>query len=354
MSRKKQEEISGIEKKQENLLVQKSRPLFSLWQSNFSLMEFKILDVYLARINSKDPDKKTVVFPKGEIEKLFGLKRMSKHDLDARLKNLGTPIDISKVDEDKIHRISLFEEAYAEKDENGSWVVRLTCTQIAMQYIFNVEELGYLRYKLRCITNLSSRYSYLLFIYLEANRFRKTWEIELEELKELMGCTNEQYYEFRRFNDKILKRCQNELLEKSECRFSYEPVKQGRKVIGVRFTVQSFISFLATENNDSAEGIPPAIDEAIEEELIKQYPDEEMRMYAGACDYSFSEIEMDFILENLFSAISKETEYGRSLVEKRYDFLLTNYKRLLLEEQREDREPIRNRCKYLLALMNEV
>ena len=48
----------------ENALVQKSRPLFSLWKEKekINLFEYKMLDMYLARINSHDPEHRTVRF----------------------------------------------------------------------------------------------------------------------------------------------------------------------------------------------------------------------------------------------------------------------------------------------------
>ena len=61
--------INGSGKKQNNLLVQKSHPLMKL--SELSLAEFKILDVYLSRINSRNPEDRTVCFEKGELEELL-------------------------------------------------------------------------------------------------------------------------------------------------------------------------------------------------------------------------------------------------------------------------------------------
>lgn len=109
-----------------------------------------------------------------------------------------------------------------------------------MKYVFNVENLGYLRYKLRCITALKSRQAYVLFMYLEANRFRNPFEVNLDELKQILSCENEESYrQFKRFNDLVLKRIQRELNEKTECRFHYEPIKRGRSVVAVRFTLDS-------------------------------------------------------------------------------------------------------------------
>ena len=222
------------------LTVQKSLPLFSLWRSDMTLAEFKILDTYLSRINSHEPDRRSVVFTKGELEQLLGVKRINKPDLAARLKGLGRFVDLEDKNTKKVHQVALFEEAYGEMDENGQWTVRITCTAKAMKYVFNVEKLGYLRYKLRCITSLTSRYTYVLFIYLEANRFRKSWEVDLDELRQVLNCdTEESYNEFKLFNNRILKRCQAELLEKTECKFTYVPVKTGRKVTGIQFTLET-------------------------------------------------------------------------------------------------------------------
>lgn len=234
------EPIVGPGKEPEDkLTVQKSIPLFSLWRSDMSLTEFKILDTYLARINSHDPDKRTVVFTKGELENLLGVTRINKPDLIARLKGLYRGVDV-ECSNKRIHTIGLFEEACGEMDKNGQWTVKLTCTTKAMKYIFNIENLGYLRYKLRCITNLTSRYTYVLFMYLEANRFRKSWEVDVAELKQVLNCDTEPTYaQFKRFNDLILKKCQKELLEKTECRYSYTPIKKGRTVVAIKFELET-------------------------------------------------------------------------------------------------------------------
>lgn len=246
MPRKKKQPVPivGPGRDPENqMTVQKSRPLFSLWRSDMTLAEFKILDTYLSRINSHYPDKRTVIFTKGELEQLLGVTKVNKGDLSQRLNNLGRFVEVEKSDH-KIHKVALFEEAYGEADENGFWQVKLTCTPSAMQYIFNIEELGYLRYKLRCITSLTSRYTYILFMYLESNRFRKTWEVPVDELRHILNCDTEPTYaEFKRFNDLILKKSQKELHEKSECRFAYEPIKKGRKVVSIKFTLETIPDF---------------------------------------------------------------------------------------------------------------
>lgn len=240
MARKKIEPITSLGN-EDKLTVQKSLPLFALWRSELTLAEFKILDTYLARIDSHKPDKRAVTFGKGELEEKLGVKKINQKELEERLKHLmGNVVKIPDADEKKGFRlITLFEEAVAEQDDYGLWQVKLECTQKAMKYIFNMDNLGYLRYKLRCITSITSRYTYIMFIYLESNRYRKSWEVPLGELKEILNCNAERYKEFKYFKTEVLARVQKEMHEKTECRYDYEPIKKGRSVVAVRFTVKT-------------------------------------------------------------------------------------------------------------------
>ena len=241
MARKKIELITNLEN-EDKLTTQENLLLFSLWRSELTPSEFKILDTYLSRIDRNKHDKRTVVFEKGELEKILGVQKINDKALDQRFKHLvGIVVEIPVADEKKgFQLVKLFEEAVAEQDDHGLWRVELTASQSAMKYIFNIENLSCLRYKLRCITSLTSRYTYIMFIYLEANRFRKSWEVPTDELKKILACDKEELYkEFKFFNQKILKRVQKEMHEKTDCRYEYEPIKKGRAVVAVRFTVKT-------------------------------------------------------------------------------------------------------------------
>lgn len=241
------------------LTVQKSIPLLSLWKSELSLAEFKILDVYLARINSHEPERREVVFEAGELERVLGVTRINKPDLKARLKHLmGNVVEVTS-DHD-VDMITLFEEAKATRNELGLWEVRMECTQKAMKYFFNIESIGYLRYKLRCITSITSRYSYVMFIYLESNRFRKSWDVELGEIKEILGCDSPTYEEFKNFNRLILKRVQKDLNEKTECHYTYEPIKHGRFVTKIRFTLETLKDLPDNGKMEEIEELPAITD----------------------------------------------------------------------------------------------
>ena len=279
MARKKIELIVGLGA-EEKLTVQKSLPLFALWQSELTLAEFKILDTYLARIDSHKPEKRSVTFSKGELEEKLGVQRINRKDLEARLKHLmGNVVEIPDKDSKNGFRlVTLFEEAEAEQDDYGIWQVKLECTQKAMKYFFNIESLGYLRYKLRCITSLTSRYTYILFVYLEHNRTRHlSWQIGLDELKSLLDCNKEETYkEYKRFNDLILKKSQKEIHEKTECRFSYESIRKGRKVHAIKFTLEPQTAEILEEESYPSDSDMDFPDEAIEADFEEYFPSGEV------------------------------------------------------------------------------
>lgn len=338
--------VGTVKDPEKQLTVQKSIPLFSLWRSDMSLAEFKILDTYLSRINSHEPERRTVVFTKGELEQLLGVKKINKADLSTRLNGLGRFVDVEHSD-NKLHKVALFEEAFGEMDENGLWTVKLTCTAKAMKYIFNIEKLGYLRYKLRCITSLTSRYTYVLFMYLEANRFRKSWVVEVDELRQVLNCDqDESYSAFKVFNDRILKRCQKELLEKTECRFTYEPVKTGRRVTGVRFTLETIADILPEDAGelDGQQQLP----------WFDEDPDDPLGFLSSACDNEFSREEM----QEIFTIISTKSVdqlpivpgFPDDIAYSRYHYLAQMYARMNVHDKR---EPIRTRFSYFKTMLKK-
>lgn len=334
--------IVGTGKDPDNkLLVQKSLPLFSLWRSDMSLAEFKILDTYLSRINSHEPEKRTVVFTKGELEQLLGVKKINKADLSDRLNGLGRFVEVQHAD-DKIHKVGLFEEAVGEMDENGLWTIKLTCTSKAMKYIFNVEALGYLRYKLRCITSMTSRYTYILFMYLESNRFRKSWAVSVDELRQILNCDQDELYkEFKRLNERILKKCEKELREKTECRFTYKPIKVGRRVAAVQFTLETL-----------ADSIEPPMPGQMRLEDFSDFdigdPDDPNDLIAAALPPEFTPEEVEALRALAASKLPYELVSPEENRLRIHDYL---EKKTLRMEALSGRYAIKNKFAYLYRMI---
>lgn len=226
----------------DKLLVQKSRKLNMLWSSDYTLPEFKILEVYMARINAQDSSKTAVRFSKGELERILGVEKLNLPDLQKRLVHLLNPITIVGDNGEHLLVLNLFEFADCHQDKNGLWQIDLQCTQKARSYFFNLK--SYFQYQLNAVVNLTSKTSYLLFQYVESRRLQKTgvavttWEESVDSLRRHLGVDGvKTYNEFFRFNGFVLKKAVDELREKAHLDISYLPIKQGRGVTRVEFTV---------------------------------------------------------------------------------------------------------------------
>lgn len=225
------------------LIVQKSRPLLTLWASQLTLTELELFDTYLAKINMRDLTTRIVELTRDELEQILGIKRILTNDLTQRLKNLTCPLEIT----DKINGkkctviISLLSIATIVEGQDGVEKIQMGCSPEARKYIFNVDNMGYIKYALSKVTPLKSRYSYVLYTFLESNRFRPKFEIKIEKLKKILRCEKEeQYKEFKFFNAKVLKKAKEELEKKISYKFTYKTIKTGRNVTSIWFELAEF------------------------------------------------------------------------------------------------------------------
>ena len=246
--------IVGIPNDLEKMAVQKSNPLKSLANTDISLSEFKILDLYLSRIDSHDETKRCVEISKGEFEKVLGVERINITELKQHLKRLFQPVSIvDKSKKNNMIMLSLFEKAECKMEE-GLWKIKLECTKAAEEYFFNIETKGYLSYMLKNVVNMKSRYSYLMYLYLENKRkgmYKKSWVVDIKELQSLLNCNVESYSQYKEFNGKVLKVCCKEINEKTDLKYKYEgdkDSKENRAYTKVKFTLLD--SYFLNDTNE--------------------------------------------------------------------------------------------------------
>ncbi len=350
-------DYTGVAKNPDRMLIQKSTPLQSLSETGLTLAEFKILDAYLSRIDSHKPDERYVRFEKGELEKLLGVDKINKADLNKRLRNLFQTLEIR--DERKPKKftlISLFEKADCEQDENGQWQVNLACSASAMEYVFNVESLLYLKYRLKNVIELTSRYSYVLYLYLEKNHKIKSWNVSLDELKRILNCTSESYNEYKRFNDLILKKCYKEINDKTSLTYTYEPIKSGRKVTAIHFTIKTHsddileLEQLTLEDLAAANGEEPDVD-AMEE----KYGSELLAQLAEPLAYEFTKEQMEEIFSILCRIDVPPDRATNSVRWGRVFYLREKYAALNVEEAKKAKngDHIKNRYAYFKKMLEQ-
>lgn len=323
-------------------LVQKSNPLQSLSETKMTLAEFKILDAYLSKIDSHKPEERSVTFEKGELESLLGVTQIKNKDLSNRIDNLFKVVTIQDPDKpNKFTKIALFSCAECTQGDDGLWTIKLACSPEAMEYIFNIESIGYLRYRLKNVVNLTSRYSYILYLYLESNRFRGSWTMSLDDLKKMLCCTADTYSEYKRFNDLVLKKCQKELSQKTDIDFDYVALRRGRKVSGIQFIIK-------TPQNATDSLVEPLFEERDEFDWSITYGSERLATLAEGCNYEFNKAEMEQIARVLVrinipcDQATKSELYGKQF------YLREKYAALNVIMCK---KPIKNRFKYFLKML---
>ena len=345
-------DYTGIGSRPDNAIVQKSKPLFALTESSLTLPELKILDVFLSRINSHDPEKTSVMFERGELERILNVTKLNEKDLDLRLKHLFTSVKIQDDEEPRgFVRIGLMERAEAKQDENGQWQVLLKCTEDAKEYIFNIENLGYLKYRLALVVNLTSRYSYTLVLYLLDNRYRESWIIDLGEIKKILGCTSESYQQFKVFNDRVLKICKQEIESKTDLRFEYEPVKTGRKVTKIKFSVKTNQQ-ITVDDIMTLEGKTDDPDPDEEDLMIEKYGSKRLADLAANCDYEFTREEMEIISALLNETVLPFSSSSSGIEElQRWDYLDKKYKEFLIAVKKYN---VKRRFEYFKKMLEKA
>ena len=258
--------LYGLGDKPEENVIQKSLPLFQFTKNSLTMLELKILDIYLSRINSKQPKNDSVIITKKELEHSLKIDKLNALDVSKGLQNLLSKTilcdikdlmnpnailtidEVKKIDKqmerdgillDRIEKVlnkefvfdyfPLFKRARLHVKYNKNkktYDIILQCSDIAKDYIFNVEGIKYIRYKLRNILKLTSKYSYNLFMYLEQNKFRKKWTVSIEDLRKVLGCTTKSYEAFKLFNQKVLQPAIKNVNTDTERNFNYRFIKE--------------------------------------------------------------------------------------------------------------------------------
>ena len=155
-------------------------------------------------------------------------------------------------------------------------------------------------------------------------------------LKELLKCKATRYNQFKFFNAEILKKCHNELNEKTDCHFDYEPVKQGRTIVGIRFTVKT-LKQLASEDVVNLPEVPT---------MIKDCPLWE----SALSDWKLSAEKLDELSALLDAISAYKLPEAPTSEQAQYKYIALKVAEI---KRRNQEKKINNRFAYLRKLMQK-
>ncbi len=113
----------------------------------------------------------------------------------------------------------------------------------------------------------------------------------IDELAEKTGQTK--YKEYKIFNRNVLSKVKEELNKKTSLNIDYEPIKSGRKTVGIRFFVNQKETVKATNNNLPIINKDEILDELIEI-LHSDFKVKEIREIAEFAEYNIDKIKKSY------------------------------------------------------------
>ena len=216
-----------------NYLVTKANTLITA-NYDLSLQEQKLILTLASMVQPTDEEFKEYEFKIKDFMELLGIETQTKYtEIPKITKELMKKVFEIKEGKDIIQLSWLSSARY----KTGEGLVILKFDSSLKPYMLQLKEL-YTSYKLENILSLKSKYSLRLFELLKSNEYKKIWNIELEELKKLLGATEKSYSVYQNVKNRIIIKAQKELREKTDICFDFEEIKTGRKVTSIKFFIK--------------------------------------------------------------------------------------------------------------------
>lgn len=233
MAKKKQIVIRNNTVVKANELIQKSR--FSL-----TVQQQKIILYLISQIQPQDEDFRLYEFSIPEFCRATGIDATSGEtykDLKRAIKEIADKSVWVEIAEDEETLLRWIEKPYINRS-SGKIKIRLDADM--KPFLLQLKK-NFTQYELIWTLHFKSKYTIRLYELIKSVHYHEfeTYEREfrIENLCQAMGADS--YKQFRDFHSRALKPAVKEINEYSDKSLTYELVKQGRSVTGVRFTIST-------------------------------------------------------------------------------------------------------------------
>lgn len=215
-----------------NYLVTKSNALITA-SYDLSLQEQRLILFLANMVKPKDENFKEYGFRIKDFMDVFGVETQTKYSEIPKISK-GLMKKVFEIKEGKdIVQLSWLSSC---RYKTGEGFVILKFDPALKPYMLQIKKL-YTSYKFENILSLKSKFSLRLFELLKCNKSKKTWTVELDELKKIMGVNEKSYSIYQNVKNRILLKAQVELKEKTDISFEFEEIKTGKKVTAIKFYI---------------------------------------------------------------------------------------------------------------------
>jgi len=289
-----------------NYIVTKSNKLIAC-NYDLSLQEQKIILTLASMVQLQDTEFKEYEFKIKDFMELLGIQDKSKYiEVPKITKDLMKKVFEIREDKKIIQLAWLSSAIY----ETGKGTVILKFDSNLKPYMLELKEL-YTSYKLGNVLSLKSKYSIRLYEILRSNLYKKCIEIDIKELRSMVGAKEKAYTIYNNFKTRILIQSKKELKNKTDIYFDFTEIKTGRKVTSIKFYITSNAKARDEITIGSASSEVAATKESFSSVDIK-------KIQAIFTKHKITKLEASYIL--------KDSNEDLDLIKQCYEYLLTKNK----------------------------
>ena len=262
-------------------LVEKRNILNEVRKNSMSLQELRFFSIYLSKINARDVSTRRVRFPLRDFQRIMEFGRLNTTQLKATTDSLLGKVVSVPTERGGYTSFQLFKECTVDKDEFEQWYVEIDAHDKALPLMFDFKR-EYFTYELWNALKLRSANQLRMYELLKQYEKSGERKMTLVELRNGLGIGDDEYPRWDRFRDRVLNSCQQALLENTDIKFTYEPIKAGKKITGVHFYI--------SKNSDYVDQL--TLDEFID--LQKPVEADYEAIVDDECEDDDDETEVDF------------------------------------------------------------
>jgi len=240
-------------KPQDNPIVFQSNPLIESYYK-LPLMSQRIWRKAISMIKPTDVTFKKAIYSISvkELIDLFGLQR---RDIYSAIKEasrllMRCTIKIQKEGDSYLEAVLFASTEYFEGE--GRFEFEFS-SKLESELLWLIKKGYFTSYELKQISGLRSQYSIRIYELLK-QYLSVGWRIiELTKLRSMLGIEVKQYQQWNDFKRRVIERAKTELPNKTDLQFTYEIIKDGRKVSAIKFNIESCEqSTLSEKKEDSS------------------------------------------------------------------------------------------------------
>lgn len=232
-------------------------------------------------------------------------------------------IELRKEGSDSYRQLGLFREFEFDSDD------RVLKAQFEERLDAHIRDFSgnFTRYQLIQLQDLKSRYATRLYEILRKARNMDSpkvgvvfYTVDLAELQMMLGALCKSYTKrYDRFRQRVLEVAQAELEEKTDLKFSFEPLRSGRKIAKIRFAI-TYNNHVKPQEGEVLKHDIPELNPTLKALILQVIPDmPETMMQALSC-YQESQIKesiIDFMCARTTVDIKKPIEFFVGIVKKK-------------------------------------